>query len=225
MLRLNASNNYQKIAQPCYTTGMSYPLLEIFGTAFTFFLLMDSIGNIPFFISILKNIPPKKQRLIIIRELLIALAIMITFSFVGETFLEALKISQPAVAMAGGVILFILSLKMTFPSQEGENFSKEAGPQPFIVPLAVPLVAGPAILASIMAYARDQNNQLITVSAICIAWAASMIVLLLSSFLQRNLGKRGIIACERLMGFILLMLSFQMFLNGLTIYLSYLPSK
>ena len=192
---------------------MDYPLLEIFGTAFTFFLLMDSLGNIPFFVSILKNIPEKKQKKIIIRELFIALLIMMIFSFLGEGFLKALKISQPAVAMAGGVILFILSLRMTFPSEKGENFVKEAGDEPFIVPLAIPLVAGPAILASIMAYARDQNNQFITLSAIVLAWSASTAVLLLSSSLQKALGKRGIIACERLMGFILVMLSFQMFLN------------
>lgn len=184
--------------------------------AFSLFILMDPIGNIPFFISVLKDIPPARQFRIILRELIIALIVMIAFDFVGDALLSALKISQYSILVSGGIILFLLSLKMIFPT--GKDFELSAGKdkEPFIVPLAVPLVAGPAVLAAIILYSRQQPHPFSTIIAIVLAWAVSTAILLASASLNKVLGKRGIIACERLMGLILTMMSIQMFLQGIT---------
>ncbi len=180
---------------------------------FSLFLLMDSVGNVPLFISILKGIPQKRQIVIIFRELLIALLVMITFHFVGDALLSALQIQQYAVLVSGGIILFLLSLKMIFPvGHDPDTDIKDK--EPFVVPLAIPLVAGPAVLAAIILYSRQQPDTYITMTAIVLAWAVSTIILLSSAFLQKILGKRGILATERLMGLILTMMSVQMFLEG-----------
>lgn len=188
--------------------------MSLLSMAFSLFLLMDSIGNIPLFIAILKDIPRKRQRQIIFRELLIALLVMILFHFVGGSFLDALQIEQYAVLVSGGIILFLLSLKMIFPSEHEPLASKDK--EPLIVPLAIPLVAGPAVLATIILYSRQSSSAYITVTAIVLAWAISTLILLSSTFLNKILGSRGILATERLMGLILTMMSVQMFLEGIS---------
>lgn len=187
--------------------------MSLLAMTFSLFLLMDSVGNVPLFISILKGIPQKRQIVIIFRELLIALLVMITFHFVGDALLSALQIQQYAVLVSGGIILFLLSLKMIFPvGHDPDTDIKDK--EPFVVPLAIPLVAGPAVLAAIILYSRQQPDTYITMTAIVLAWAVSTIILLSSAFLQKILGKRGILATERLMGLILTMMSVQMFLEG-----------
>ncbi len=183
---------------------------------FSLFLLMDSVGNVPLFISILKNIPPARQLKIILRELIIALFVMVTFHFLGDVFLNALQIQQYAVLVSGGIILFLLSLKMIFPQGHDPNADIGKDKEPFIVPLAIPLVAGPAVLAAIILYSRQQPNTYITITAIFLAWAISTLILLSSAFLNKILGMRGILATERLMGLILTMMSVQMFLEGIS---------
>lgn len=186
--------------------------------AISLFLLMDSIGNIPIFLSILKEINPKRQRIIIFRELIIALFVIIGFYFLGDLLLGFLHISQQAVLVSGGIILFIIALKLIFaPKSQGNNgFSEKDKEEPFIVPMAIPLVAGPAVLASTMLYSRQDISIFICMSAIFIAWVASTIILLSAVFLKRLLGDRGILACERLTGLILIMLAVQMFLDGIS---------
>jgi multiple antibiotic resistance protein len=194
--------------------------MKILSMAYALFLLMDPIGNIPLFISILKDIEGRRQRQIILRELLIALGVMIAFNFLGDALLRSLNVSQYAVLISGGIILFILSLKMIFPSRKDADVDMPHEKEPFIVPLAIPLVAGPAVLAAIILFGRQEENNFITISAIAIAWAASTLILLGSSFLKKVLGWRGIMACERLMGLLLTMLAIQMFLEGVTDYLA-----
>jgi len=186
--------------------------------AFSLFLLMDSIGNIPLFISILKGIPHQRQRQIIFREMLIALAIMILFNYVGDFLLNALQVTQYSVLISGGIILFLIALKMIFPTKESEQPSKD-DKEPFIVPLAVPLVAGPAVLAAIMLYSR-QETSMSSVIAIVAAWIVTTLILLSSTFLNKIMGPRGILACERLMGLVLTMIAIQMFLEGLAQFLT-----
>jgi len=192
--------------------------MKVISLSFTFFLLMDAIGNIPLFISILKHLDPKRQQQIILRELLIALGIMIAFCLIGEAILSSLKISDYSLRMTGGIILFMIALKMIFPSAEDTHNEPTPDKEPFIVPLAVPLVAGPAILAAVILSSKQNGGYLITISAIVIAWAFSTLILLSSSMLKRWMGMRGITACERLMGLLLVMLSIQMFLGGVTQY-------
>ncbi len=190
--------------------------MEMFSIALALFLLMDSIGNIPFYISFLRGIPPRRQRTIIVREMLIALFIIILFNFVGEALMNFLHISLDTIQIAGGIILFLLCLKMIFPSDQSDP-EKSLPPttEPFIVPLAVPLVAGPSVLALVMIYSQQQSTSTM-VGAICIAWAASLLILLTCEFLKKLLGWRGITAMERLMGLILLLIGIQMFMGGIS---------
>ena len=199
--------------------------MEILSIAFTLFLLMDSIGNIPFFISILKDIKPQRQRAIIMRELLIALAVMIFFNFLGEGLLETMHISRYAMLVSGGIILFILSLKMVFPSHKDVDGNMPIEKEPLVVPLAIPLFAGPAVLAAIVLYSGQVSNNWTSCLAIVIAWAVSVPVLIGSSYLKKLLGDRGITAIERLLGLILTMLSIQMLLAGITEYLKALSQS
>lgn len=173
---------------------------------------MDALGNVPIFIAVLKEMKPSRQRSIILRELLLALGIIILFYFLGGPLLTFLRISQQAVLISGGVILFLIALKMIFPSQEADNWS--FGREPFLVPLAIPLVAGPAVLSAVMLYSHEQIPHIVAISAILIAWTASTVILLCSTYLKKVLGERGINACEKLMGLLLIMLSVEMFLDG-----------
>jgi multiple antibiotic resistance protein len=191
---------------------------SIFSLAFSLFILMDPIGNVPVFISVLKNTDQKRQRIIIFRELLIALGIIVAFNYVGEFLLDALKVSQDAVLISGGIILFLIALKLIFPSQQdGETPKQQREKEPLIVPLAIPLVAGPAVLAAVMIYSK-QESSFVSVCAIIVAWIASAAILLSSIFIRKVLGSRGILACERLMGLILTLISIQMFLQGVALF-------
>jgi MarC family membrane protein len=187
--------------------------MNLFTLAFSLFLLMDSIGNIPIFLSILKEIPAKRQRWIIFRELCIAFGIMVIFLYLGNFILGHLGIETGTVMISGGIILFLIAIRMIFPVKEVIEKDKSYE-EPLIVPLAIPLVAGPGVLATIMIYSR-QGQQLFLLAAIAIAWFITTLVLVSSSFLKKVLGNRGMIACERLMGLILTMIAIQMFLSGI----------
>lgn len=193
-------------------------LLHMLSMSVALFLLMDPIGNVPLFIALLKNIPAKKQKKIIMRELLFALCIIFFFWLLGEPLLKFLNIQMPTILISGGIILFLIALKMIFPSQESEKIESR-NKEPFIVPLATPLVAGPAVLAAVMLYSGSESA-LSCVGAIIIAWIASTLILLGSSFLKNLLGDKGLIACERLMGLILTLLAVQMFLEGTVRFLN-----
>ncbi len=181
---------------------------------------MDSIGNIPFYISFLKGVDPKRQRFVIFRELFIALFIIVMFNFVGDGLMKFLHVENDTIQIAGGIILFLLCLKMIFPPPHDSNESLPHDTEPFIVPLAVPLVAGPSVLAAVMIYAKQEDNSLVMMGAIMIAWLASLVILLSSSFLKQFLGWRGILALERLMGLVLILIAVQMFLSGLSTFIS-----
>ena len=190
--------------------------MTIISIAASLFLLMDSIGNVPIFISILKEISPSRQKTIILRELLIALFIIIAFYFLGNYLLGFLGISQQAVLISGGIILFIIGIKLVFPPHEKTGDEHKTSKEPFLVPLAVPLVSGPAVLATVMLYSHQGLPFWNVIGGILIAWAATTIILLSSLPLKRVLGERGLIACERFTGLVLIMLAVQMFLNGLS---------
>ena len=190
---------------------------KILSTSFTLFLLMDSLGNIPLFLTILKHQPRRRQQIIIFRELLIALGIIILFSGLGDFLLSFLNVRDYTILISGGIILFLIALKMIFPQPEAPSLQKEEDKEPFIVPLAIPLVAGPAVLAAVMLYSK-QEHWLISLSSIILAWTLTTVILISASHLQKFLGQRGLTACERLMGLILTLLAVQMFLRGLASY-------
>ncbi|WP_194848036.1 MarC family protein [Candidatus Neptunochlamydia vexilliferae] len=188
-----------------------YLLLE---TTFALFILMDSVGNIPIYMAVLKEVPTKRQIFIIIRELLIALVTIILFAFLGEYLLDILKIGQETIMIAGGVVLFIIALKMIFPKGESSFAEGSIQGEPFIVPLAIPLIAGPSSLAAVMIYSHQEPMSLV-VGAICLAWLLTLIVLIGAPFLKKVLGVKAISACERLMGLLLTLMAVQMFLEGI----------
>jgi multiple antibiotic resistance protein len=192
--------------------------MRMLSIAFSLFVLMDSIGNIPLYVSFLKGLDPKRQRLVIFRELFIALFIIILFNFVGDGLMKFLEVKQDTIQIAGGIILFLICLKMIFPPPHDPNENLPHDSEPFIVPLAVPLIAGPAVLAAVIIYSK-QESSLVMVGAIMIAWVCSLFILLGASFLKQVLGWKGIIALERLMGLILILISVQMFLSGLSSFI------
>lgn len=194
-------------------------ITKILSLSFTLFLLMDSLGNVPLFMTILKNYSARRQRKIIVREMIIALGIIILFFLMGDILLTFLNVQPYTILISGGIILFLIALKMIFPHPEQKLSHSEKDKEPFIVPLATPLVAGPAALAAVMLYSKKEPH-IIALIAICIAWLFSSIVLLSSSQLQKILGPRGLLASERLMGLILTLLAVQMFLQGMTSYIS-----
>lgn len=191
---------------------------QVLSMALTFFLMIDSIGNIPLFASLLKNFEPKKQLRIILREMFIALGIILLFELLGDVILNFINIKTPTIIVSGGVILFLIALKMIFPPQV-ESVTDVIDKEPFIVPLAIPLVAGPAILAAVMLYAGQAKSHFSIISAIFIAWIPSTLILLGSSYLKKFIGKRGISALERLMGLILILIAIQMLLEGVQLFL------
>lgn len=178
------------------------------------FLIMDPVGNILSFESLLKPIPSKRRRLIILREMAIALLTMFIFYFLGELIFSILQVSETTLKLASGVILFLVAIKILFPAVDSIRANLPKG-EPFITPLAIPLIAGPSLLATIMLFAKLETGHAVMLSAICIAWLASLLILSAYSQLHRVLGVNGLIACERLMALILVMIAIQRFLEGL----------
>lgn len=192
--------------------------LTVFSLAFTLFLLMDPLGNVPLFIALLKDLTPQRQRVIILREMLIALAVIILFSFLGELLLDLLKVQYYTIMLSGGIILFMIAIRMVFPQPKEKN-GTDYGKDPIVVPLAIPLVAGPAVLAAVIFYSH-KYEMMTSVLGIVIAWIFSTIILLSATALKRVLGPRGIHACERLMGLLLTLIAVQLFMEGMSAYLA-----
>ncbi|MCD1127225.1 YhgN family NAAT transporter [Jinshanibacter sp. LJY008] len=198
-------------------------MAEMTSAIILLFLILDPLGNLPIFMSILKHIDPKRRRIIVIREMLIALVLMMAFLFTGEKILEVLNLRTETVSISGGIILFLIAIRMIFPSSENSNTSGlPAGEEPFLVPMAIPLVAGPSILASLMMLSHQYPGKMGYLAiALFIAWALSAMILMMSDLFLRLLGEKGVNALERLMGLILVMISTQMFLDGIRSYLSH----
>lgn len=188
---------------------------SFFHMTLIFWIVMDSPGNIPIFVSILNQFEPKKQRWIIWREMLIALVVLILFLFFGEAFFKTIHIDNASLQIAGGTILFLIAIRLLFSlpySARKEKVVKE----PLIVPLAIPCVAGPGILAMISLYSGGlASNNLYVLSGIVFAWLFSLPFLLLSSFLKKIVGENGLAALERLFGYLIILIATQMALKGL----------
>ncbi|MBW8191148.1 YhgN family NAAT transporter [Neiella marina] len=194
-------------------------MMETLSAAAMLFLIMDPLGNLPIFMSILKQVDPKRRRIVLIRELVIALAIMLLFLYTGSAILSFLHLKQEAVSIAGGIILFLIAIRMIFP-QPGGVIGLAAGEEPLIVPMAIPLVAGPSILAALLLLANQEPGRMTDWTiALLAAWVPTTLILLFSQNFHKWLGERGLTAMEKLMGMILVMLSVQMFLDGIADYL------
>lgn len=193
--------------------------MDIFAFVVTLLLVMDPFGNIPVFISVLSSVEKKRRTLIVFRELLIALAVLLLFLFAGKYILAGLHLSNQALSVAGGVVLFLIAIKMIFPSSPQAN-ANQPQREPLIVPLAVPLVAGPSAISYLILSASTAPDDMgLAVLGVLIAWAITTAVLTLSGFFARILGERVLEAIERLMGMILITLAIQMLLDGLMSYI------
>ncbi len=183
------------------------------------FLIMDPLGNIPLFLSLLRSVSPERRRRVMIRELIIALVVLFAFLLGGSYVLKALQLRPESISIGGGIVLFLIGVKMIFPPREG-IFGGPQGVEPFIVPLAIPGVAGPSAMAAIMLMTNSAPGRTVDWSiALFFAWLATALILLSSTYLFRWLGQSVLIALERLMGMLLIALSVQMFLDGVAIYL------
>jgi multiple antibiotic resistance protein len=192
--------------------------MNIYSAAITLIFVMDPLGNIPVFLSALSHVETKRRYWVILRESLFAFLILSAFLFFGDKILSGLGISQPALSISGGIILFLIALKMIFPPEGNGRMEKQAV-EPFIVPLAIPLIAGPSAIATVMLFASQSQDFLgATFLSLLMASAASTLILLIAPQLRRLLGQKGLIAVERLMGMILTTIAVQMFLNGLEKY-------
>ena len=189
--------------------------MPIQNAAILFFFVISPLGIVPAMLAALKNVDPAKHRRIILRECFIALGIMLTFMFFGQGLLNTLSISIPAMTAAGGVMLMLIALRLIFPTQE-RNMRVEVDEEPFVVPIAIPYIAGPSILATeLLMIAQEPERWPVWLGAVLIAWTATLIILLLGTDLRRILGDRGLMAMERLMGMILVLIATQMLLNGI----------
>jgi len=189
--------------------------MSVYSAAALLFLVFDPLGNIPVFSCVLSKVDPARRRRIILRELLLALAILVVFLFCGRHILSLLEISQSSLGMAGGIILFMIAIKMVFAGSE-RIFDNMAEDGPFIVPLAVPLIAGPSAIATvILLMAKDPARWAQWLLALFCAWLGSGTLLLFSGRLSMVLGDRVLKAIERLMGMILTAVAVEMFVKGI----------
>ena len=190
--------------------------MDIISTAILLLFILDPFGNVPLLLSILKSVDDSKKMPIIIRELLIGLVILIVFLFFGEKILDIFGLEQQAITIAGGIIFFIISLKMIFPDPNGKGiFTTNSEDDLLIVPIAMPMISGPGAIATVILLAKSHPNHISSVLlSILLAWAATSIILILAPQLSKILKAKGLTAMERLMGMLLLMMSVEMFIKG-----------
>lgn len=177
-------------------------------------LITDPVGNIPIFANALKHVSPERRPWVILREIGIAFALLLTFMFVGEGFLRIMNLSELALQIGGGVILFLIALRMVFPPPQ--HAEAEQIQEPLIVPLAVPAVAGPSALATVLLLVSQQpDKRMEWIGALCVTMAISAVVLVSAERIQRVIGDRLVTAVERLMGLVLVSVSIEMMLRGI----------
>ena len=192
--------------------------MKLYSAVITLLLIMDPLGNIPLFISALKEVRPERRNKVLIRETLFAYVILVLFLFLGGYFLQFLSLREETISVAGGIVLFLIAVRMIFPPERSVLADTPEG-EPFLVPLAVPLIAGPSTVAALLLMRSGPDSTLKLLLALTIAWVLSGLILLSSNLLYRLLKERGVIAMERLMGMLLVMLAVQMFMNGVAKFL------
>ena len=184
------------------------------------FLVMDPFGNVPFFLCILKDVPPERRQKVIARELVVALLVLLAALVAGPFFLAVLQVSKSSLHIAGGIVLFLIAVKMVF-GQTIDLIQGNPEGDPFIVPMAIPAVAGPSAIATILLLIGQEPGRWPEwMLSLLLAWSLCALILMLSSKLSRILGDRGLIAIERLMGLVLTIVSVEMFMLGLSVVLN-----
>ncbi len=194
--------------------------MDILAAATLLFLTMDPLGNIPVFLSVLEKVAPERRTKVVLRELLLALVILLLFLYFGSNILSAMNLSQESIQVAGGIILFLIAIKMLFPVPRAARVEEDIEGEPLLVPLAIPMIAGPSAIAILLIISNDQPERMLDWTiAVVIAWLGTAIILFPAAWLKKVLGQRGLVAMERLMGMLLVAIAVQMFLDGVAGFL------
>jgi multiple antibiotic resistance protein len=193
------------------------PDAGFFTIAAAIFFVLNATGQIPLFLAMLARFDQKKQMKIITRELLIALVLLLMFTFFGDNILKILGITRPIISIAGGVLLFLISLTMIFPRPQVDGADKALTQEPMIIPLAIPVITGPGAITTVMLYAHETGSSMLVAGATIAAWIPSLIILLLGSYIKQILGEKGLVAVERLGGMLVCLIGMQMLTSGLLI--------
>jgi MarC family membrane protein len=194
--------------------------MDIVSATIVLLLVMDPFGNIPLVVTAIRNVAPGRRMRVVLRECAIAYGVLVIFLFGGQGLLALLGLSDSALEIAGGVILFLIALRMIFPAREGAPVDNPEG-DPFIVPIAIPAIAGPSAMASVIVLvSRDPARWPHWLAALTIATVVSTIILAGADRISRWVGERGVTAMERLMGLLLTAISIQMLLRGITSFIA-----
>jgi MarC family membrane protein len=190
-----------------------------FVSAFVLLLLvLDPFGSLPIFISVLRGVAPERRTVVAVREVAIAFGVLLAFMFTGQGFLSLMHLSERSLEVAGGVILLIIAIRMIFASG-GEIYASDGKREPMIFPLAVPLLAGPSAMATVLLLASRQPERMLHwVGALTLAMAISGLVLLAAERIRKLLGTPMVSALEKLMGLVLTAIAVEMILAGLKRY-------
>ncbi len=184
-------------------------------------LITDPLGNIPFFISALKHVRPERRRVVVLRECLVAFAALLVFLLAGRPILRLLHLSEDALRISGGVVLLLIAIRMIFP-ERGARLGEEEGEdrEPFIVPVAIPLIAGPSAMATVLLMSTpDPLRMLSLAGSLTVTIAITAVVFVSSTRIQKVLGDQAIMAMERLMGLVLTAIAVEMLLGGVASYI------
>lgn len=179
--------------------------------AVSLFFVINVLGNIPLYIGLLTRYSPARQRMILLREFVLALIILLLFNYFGAKIFELLGISQPILGMAGGILLLLIAITMIFPHHQQEQNPKH---EPILVPLATPVIAGPGSITAVMLFSSRLQDHVTMTFIIVGAMAVSCVIGLMASFFKYGLGEKGLIAFERLGGMIVALIAVQMFASG-----------
>lgn len=194
---------------------------NILAKALQLFLVLDPLGNVGIIATLIATFPKERQHKILLRELSFAFLILVIMLFMGSYLLSALGVSQAAVTITGGIIFFLFALSLLFPGSNSVMKIKNLSEEPFIVPIATPLVVGPSSTATVILFSHDPNmSSLSSLIVVIIAWGASAIIIISGPLLLDKLGKTGSIVMERLIGMICTLIAVKMILAGLKSFLA-----
>ncbi|WP_454872703.1 MarC family protein [Paraburkholderia xenovorans] len=186
-------------------------------------LITDPLGNIPLFISCLRGVSPKRRTIVILREVAIAFAILLLFMVAGDGFLRMMSLTDQSLRIGGGIVLFLIALRMVFPHPDGPFGGDTRGGEPLIVPLAIPALAGPSALATVMLLTSQAPGKMFEwIAALTVTMIVCAVVLMLAERIQAWLGERAMMAFERLMGLVLVAISVEMMLGGIRSFVHHL---
>lgn len=187
---------------------------SFFSIALTLFFIMDAVGILPIYLKLVAHHTLRQKKIIAIREQVIALIVMVVFYFIGDLLLPSLSISNSALKVSGGIIFFLIAIRLIFRADEDPRGKWET-PNPFIVPIAIPLIAGPSLLAALMIYSQEETMMSVVFLALFIAWILSTLIFLFAEPIFLRIGEKGLMAFERFMGLILALVAIQWIITGI----------